>query len=193
MRKLISAAFVPVLLLIGVCFFSPSEAHAQTGAVTAVSSVDLKRYSGKWFEIAKLPTKFQKECVGNTTATFNTMRRDGQIEVLNSCLQKNGKLDQRRGQAKVVDAGTNAKMKVSFPKFSSGSYWIVDLDPNYQYAVVGHPERDFLWILSRTPEMNDALYQQILRKIEKMGFEPNRLVKTPQNVEMLKGSVVVKQ
>lgn len=193
MRKLISAVFIPVLLLIGVCFLNPSPLAAQQGTVTAVSSVDLKRYSGKWFEIARLPTKFQKQCVGNTTTTFNTMTENGQLQILNSCLQKSGKIDQLRGEAKVVDAGTNAKMKVSFPKFSSDSFWIVDLDPNYQYAVVGNPDREYLWILSRAPQMDDGTYQQILRRIERMGFKPNKLVKTPQNVETLKGTVVEKQ
>ena len=193
MRKWISAAFVPTLLLIGVYILSPVNAPAQQGTVSAVPSVDLKRYSGKWFEIARLPIKFQKQCVGNTTATFNTMRADGQMEVLNHCLQKSGKIEQLRGEAKVIDAGTNAKMKVSFPKFSSDSYWIVDLDPNYQYAAVGNPDREYLWILSRTPLMDDGTYQQILRRVEKMGFKPNKLVKTPQNVQMLKGAVVEKQ
>ena len=193
MRKLISATVISSLLLIGAYLSSPLSALAQQSNVMAVSSVDLKRYSGKWFEIARMPNKFQKDCVGNTTATFNTMREDGQMEVLNSCLQKNGRTDQMRGQAKVVDASSNAKMKVSFPKFSSDSYWIVDLDSNYQYAVVGNPDRNFLWILSRTPQMNDATYQQILRNLERMGFKPNRLVKTPQNIETLKGSIVQKQ
>ena len=166
---------------------------AQPGAVTAVPSVDLKRYSGKWFEIARLPTKFQKQCAGNTTTTINTMSENGQLQFLNSCLQKNGKVDQSTGEAKVVDAGTNAKMKISFPKFSSDSYWIVDLDSNYQYAVAGNPDREYLWILSRTPQMDDGTYQQILRRIERMGFKPNKLIKTPQNVETLKGTVVEKQ
>jgi apolipoprotein D and lipocalin family protein len=193
MRKSLSAVFVPILLMIGVCFLNPPQTIAQQGAVTAVPFVDLKRYSGKWFEIAKLPTKFQKQCVGNTSATFNTMVENNRLQVLNSCLQKNGKVDQLRGEAKVIDARNNAKMKVSFPKFSSDSYWIVDLDQNYQYAVIANPNREYLWILSRTPQMNDAIYQQILRRIETMGFKPNKLVKTPQNVEMLKGTIVEKQ
>jgi apolipoprotein D and lipocalin family protein len=193
MRKLIRAVFVPVLTLIGVCLLSASPLAAQQGAVTPVSSVDLKRYSGKWFEIARLPTKFQKQCVGNTTTTFNTMTQNGQLQVLNTCLQKSGKIDQLRGEAKVIDASTNAKMKVSFPKFSSDSFWVLDLDPNYQYAVVGNPDREYLWILSRAPQMDDGTYQQILRRLERMGFKPNKLVKTPQNVETLKGTVMEKQ
>jgi apolipoprotein D and lipocalin family protein len=192
MRKLISAVFVPILLLIGVCFLNPLSIPAQQSTVMAVPSVDLKRYSGRWFEIARLPTKFQKQCIGNTTTTFNTMRENGQLEILSRCLVKNGKVDEIRGETKVSDA-TNAKMKVSFPKFSSDSFWVIDLDPNYQYAVVGNPDRDYLWILNRAPQMDDAVYQQILRRIEKMGFKPNKLIKVSQNVETLKGTVVEKQ
>jgi apolipoprotein D and lipocalin family protein len=192
MRKLISAAFVSSLLLIGVCALTPSETLAQKGAVSAVSFVDLQRYSGKWFEIARFPHKFQRECVGNTTTTFNTMTDNGQLEILNSCLQKNGKVDQLKGQAKIVDSSTNSKMKFSSSKFSNDSYWVVNLDPEYQYAVVGTPDHNFLWILSRTPQMTDATYQQILRNVEKMGFRPSKIVKTPQNVDTLKGAPMVK-
>jgi apolipoprotein D and lipocalin family protein len=192
MRKWLSAAFVPILLLIGVCALNSSTVLAQQGTVTAVPAVDLKRYSGRWFEIAKLPNKFQKQCYGNTTTTFNTKREDGEMEILNRCLQKNGMVDQLRGEAKVIDASSNAKMKISFPKFSSNSFWIVDLDQNYQYAVVTNPDREYLWILSRVPEMDDATYQQILRRIERMGFQPNKLIRTPQNVETVKGSIVKK-
>jgi apolipoprotein D and lipocalin family protein len=119
------------------------------------------------------------------------MRQDGEMEVLSRCLVKNGKTEEARGALKASD-GTNAKMKVSFPKFSSDSFWVIDLDPNYQYAAVGGANREYLWILSRTPQMDDATYQQILRRIETMGFNPNKLIKTSQKVEMLKGSVVEK-
>ncbi len=190
MRKLISAAFAAALLF-GFCVLNPPSAAAQQGAVTAVSSVDLKRYSGQWFEIAKLPAKFQKQCIGNTTATFSTLKQDGEMEVLSRCLVKNGKTEEARGALKASD-GTNAKMKVSFPKFSSDEFWIIDLDSNYQYTAVGGANRDYLWILSRTPQIDDATYQQILRRIETMGFNPNKLIKTSQKVEMLKGTVVEK-
>lgn len=189
MRKLISAAFVSILLMFGFYATGFSQVLAQQTAVKAVPSVDLKRYSGKWFEIARIPNKFQKQCVGNTTAAFNTMREDGKFEVLNTCLQKNGKVKQIRGEAKVTGDNTNAKMKVSFPKFSSDSYWIIDLDSNYQYSVVSSPKREYLWIYSRTPQMDTRVYQQILRRIEMMGFEPNRLIKTQQDVTALKGAV----
>lgn len=164
--------------------------------ITTVPSVDLKRYTGKWYEIAKFPNKFQKQCVGNTTAEYN-MNADGSIEVINRCLKKDGQYDDAKGKAKVVDKQTNAKLEVRFaPAALSfipqvwGDYWILDLDSNYQYSVVGSPNRKYLWILSRSPEMNDTTYQSILRKVEKMGFEPNKLAKTPQKVETLKGTVI---
>lgn len=164
--------------------------------VTAVSSVDLKRYAGKWYEIAKLPNKFQKQCAGNVTADYS-LKPDGDIEVINRCLKKNGQYDDAKGKAKIVDKQSNAKLEVRFaPAVLSfipqvwGDYWIIDLDQNYQYAVVGNPDRKYLWILSRTPQMDDATYQSVLRNIEKMGYDPNKLIKTPQKVETLKGNVV---
>jgi apolipoprotein D and lipocalin family protein len=193
MRKLLSPTSVAVLLLFGAFLLCCLEAPAQQTTVSAVSSVDLKRYSGNWYEIARFPNSFQKQCVGNNTATFSTKRNDGEMEVLKRCMVKNGKVEQLRGETRVLNASSNAKMKVSFPKFSSNSFWIIDLDPNYQYTVVGDPNREYLWILSRKPQMDEATYQQILRRIEQMGFQPNKLIKTPQNVESLKGSVVVKQ
>jgi apolipoprotein D and lipocalin family protein len=193
MRKPFSPAFSAGLLLIGAFLLCGLETPAQERNVTAVPSIDLKRYSGDWYEIAKLPNKFQKQCVGNTIATFSTKRNDGEMEVLNRCLTRDGKVQQLRGATKSLDAGTNSKMKVSFPKFSSSSYWIVDLEPNYQYAVVASPKRDYLWIYSRTPQMNDAVYQQILRRIEQMGFHPNRLIRTPQEMTTLKGTIVQAQ
>ena len=193
MRKSFSPIFTAFLVLFGACFWNAATAFGQQGGLTPVSSVDLRRYSGKWFEIARLPNKFQKDCVGNTTVTFNTMKRDGELEILNRCLQKNGKTEQIRGEAKVAGGNTNAKMKVSLPKFSADSLWIVDLDPNYQYSVVTSPKREYLWIYSRTPQLDAGVYQQILRRIEAMGFQPNRLIKTPQDVTALKGAVVGKQ
>jgi apolipoprotein D and lipocalin family protein len=196
MRKLVSAAFAAILLLIGVCFIAPVKTAAQAATVTAVPSVDLKRYSGKWYEIARIPNRFQKKCVGNVTADY-ALDAEGNVQVTNRCLEKNGKLSEATGKAKVEDKATNAKLEVRFaPGFLSfipmvwGDYWIIDLDPNYQYSVVGNPDRKYLWILSRTPTLDDATYQQILRRTEKMGYDPNKLVKTPQDVKTLKGSVI---
>lgn len=195
MKKLLT---VIIFCVLSGLLVQKAAAYPQTSKdnVTTVPSVDLKRYSGKWFEIAKLPNRFQKQCVGNTTAEY-VVKSSEEIEVINSCLKKDGKSDTATGKAKIKDKQSNAKLEVRFaPGFLSfipqvwGDYWIIDLDQNYQYAVVGNPDRKYLWILSRTPQMDDATYQSILRKIEKMGYEPNKLVKTPQKVETLKGTVV---
>src|SRR6476620_10932133 len=145
MRKLVSAAFAAILLLIGVCFIAPVKTAAQAATVTAVPSVNLKRYSGKWYEIARIPNRFQKKCVGNVTADY-ALDAEGNVQVTNRCLEKNGKLSEATGKAKVEDKATNAKLEVRFaPGFLSfipmvwGDYWIIDLDSNYQYSVVANP------------------------------------------------------
>lgn len=195
MKRWFTAVIICVSMLL---VFQKAEAYQiniKKDDVKTVPTVDLKRYSGRWYEIAKLPNKFQKQCVGNTTAEY--VLKDENIEVINRCLKKDGQFDDAKGKAKIKDKQSNAKLEVRFaPAALSfipqvwGDYWIIDLEPNYQYAVIGNPDRKYLWILSRTPEMNDATYQNILRKIEKMGYNPNKLVKTPQKVETLKGTIV---
>lgn len=167
--------------------------------VTTVQSVNLERYAGKWFEIGKYPNKFQKKCIGNTSATYS-LKSNGRIEVRNECLLKDGKVDIAVGEAKVADTKTNAKLKVrfapgalSFLPFVWGNYWIIDLDKDYSYVAIGEPKREYFWILSRNPTLDDKTYQMILRRAEAMGFNPSKVEKTPQNVEVLKGTVVVKQ
>lgn len=196
MKKSIRLVFTALILVFtnGVL-----TAEAQNAALPTVPKVDLKRYAGKWFEIARYPNKFQEKCVGNTTATY-TIKSAGRLEVVNECLKKDGVMDKAKGDAKIIDKTTNAKLEVRFaPSFLSfipavwGDYWIIDLDDNYDYAAVGDPKRKYLWILSRTPELDDATYQNLLRRVEKLGFNPGKLNKTPQNVQAVKGAVVDKQ
>jgi apolipoprotein D and lipocalin family protein len=152
-------------------------ASAPQPALEVVPSVDLSRYVGKWYEIASFPTWFQKGCVGST-AEYR-LRLDGDIDVLNQCIQSpDGAPDSARGIAWVVDPATNAKLRVRFFWPFSGDYWIIDLGPDYEYAVVGHPNRDYLWILSRTPQMDDEHYQRILERVRQKGYDTARLVKT---------------
>ena len=169
---------------------------AKETAVRTVPSVDLNKYSGVWYEIAKYPNKFQKDCVANTTATY-TLKGPDKLEVLNRCLEKDGTVKDAKGAGKVEDKQTKAKLKVRFaPGFLSflsavwGDYWVIDLAPDYSYSVIGTPDRDYFWILSRTPEMKDSVYQEILRRAEQQGFVPGKVVKTPQGVETGKGSVL---
>ena len=145
-----------------------------------VAHVDLGRYLGTWYEIASFPQSFQRGCTG-TTATY-TLRADGEIDVLNRC--RLGSLDGKEkaalGRARLVDRTTNAKLEVSFFRPFWGPYWIIDLAPDYAYAVVGHPGRDYLWILSRTPTMSEATYQTIVTRLQAQGYETSRLVRTVQ-------------
>ncbi len=199
MKRLNFAVLIIVLMLFSKFVSAQQNNSISQTQVKSVASVDLKRYAGKWFEIARYPNKFQKDCVGNTTAEY-TLKSADKIEVLNSCVVKNGTIEKAKGEGKIADKVSNAKLEVRFaPGFLSflnavwGDYWIIDLDSNYQYAAVGDPKREYLWILSRQPEMNDATYQNILRRIEVMGFNPGKLVKTPQGVEIIKGAVIQKQ
>jgi len=145
-----------------------------------VAHVDLGRYLGTWYEIASFPQSFQRGCTG-TTATY-TLRDDGKLDVTNRC--RLGSLDGKEkvalGRARLVDRTTNAKLEVSFFRPFWGHYWIIDLAQDYSYAVVGHPGRDYLWILSRTPTMSEATYQTIATRLQAQRYETSRLVRTLQ-------------
>jgi apolipoprotein D and lipocalin family protein len=190
-----------VILTIIAGFALTVPAQKKTTAnveLKTVPKVDLKKYSGKWFEIARYPNKFQKQCVGNTTATYTT-KTNGKIEVVNQCLKKDGLIDDAKGEARIFDKTTNAKLEVRFaPKFLSfisavwGDYWIIYLDDEYQNVAIGDPKREYFWILSRQSKMDDATYQSILQKAETLGFNPGKVVKTPQNVESVRGASVQK-
>jgi apolipoprotein D and lipocalin family protein len=140
-----------------------------------VEDVDLSRYIGRWYEIALIPVWFQKECAGGTTAEY-TLVKDGVVSVVNKCCTKDGKVKEAKGRAWVVDKKNPAKLKVSF--FSlfgfwlfAGHYWIIDLDPEYQYAVIGHPSRELGWILSRTPKLPEGILKSIAERLETNGYD----------------------
>jgi apolipoprotein D and lipocalin family protein len=145
-----------------------------------VPHVELDRYLGTWYEIARFPFRIQEGCVA-TQATY-TLLENGEIGVLNQCRKHgfDGELSTARGKAWVVDKETNARLKVRFFWPFSGDYWIIDLGKNYDYAVVSQPNRKYLWILSRTPQMDETLYAQILERLRQQHFDVSRLIKTPQ-------------
>ena len=145
-----------------------------------VPRVDLTRYTGKWYEIARLPNRFQKGCV-DTTATY-TLLKNGSIEVLNECV-KDGEIDRIKGKAKVADRKTGAKLKVTFFWPFYGPYWIIGLGKNYEYAVVGTPNRKYLWILSRTPEMDRERYDSIVKELKLKGFDVSKLIRNVHSVK----------
>lgn len=144
-------------------------------ALQAVPYVDLKRYAGKWYEIASFPQRFQKGC-HCTTAEYSLSEK-GYVIVENRCNKDsiNGKESYIKGKAFVEEGTGNAKLKVQFFWPFRGKYWIIDLADDYSYAVVGHPNREYLWILCRTPEMNDETYKQILLRLSENGFDISRL------------------
>ena len=170
-----------ILLIVSTSFLAcASGMKKELPPLEVVAFVDLNRYAGTWYEISRYPNRFQKGCVG-TTATY-TIHKDGKIDVLNQCRKGmlNGEISSVKGTAWVVDNKTNAKLKVSFFWPFSGHYWIIDLGENYDYAVVGHPDRKYLWILSRSPKMDEKIYNLILEKLKLQFYDINKLIKTLQ-------------
>jgi apolipoprotein D and lipocalin family protein len=147
----------------------------EHNTLEVVPHVDLNKYLGKWYEIAHLPARFQEGCT-DTTATY-TLSGDGSISVLNEC-RRSGKVKQAKGKAKVVDKNSGAKLKVTFFWPFYGDYWIINLGKDYDYAVVGTPNRKYLWILNRTPQMDDKLFSQLIESVKSQGFDVNNLIKT---------------
>lgn len=145
-----------------------------------VSFVELDRYLGKWYEISSYPAWFAEDCTA-TTAEY-TLLSDGKIQVLNRCRKGSldGPPDESKGTAEIADTGTNAKLKVTFFWPFKGDYWIIDLDPDYRWAVVGEPSRKYLWILSRTPTMDEGLYQDIVSRLPEKGYDPSKLKRMKQ-------------
>jgi len=146
-----------------------------------VDDVDLERYAGRWYEISSYPQRFQRGCVA-TTANY-TLLGEGRIRVENEC--RDGSFEGKARRIEGVAWATNpalrdGKLKVRFFWPFSADYWIIELDPDYRFAVVGHPSRDFLWILARTPTLEPALYQELLARVREHGFDPDRLEMTLQ-------------
>lgn len=171
------ALFLTLLALVAVGL-NARLTQADTGLppLQTVQQVDLKRYLGQWYEIARYPNRFQKNCQ-ESSASY-ALRDDGDIEVLNRCKDSgDGKQRQSKGHAWVVDSASNAKLKVSFFWPFRGDYWIIELGKEYEYAVIGTPNRKYFWILSRTRTMDDTLYAAILQRAKEQGFDPGLVVR----------------
>lgn len=145
-----------------------------------VRHVDLNRYVGRWFEIARYPNRFERNCDRDVTAEYS-IKQNGRIRVVNACTNRTGSIERSEGTAKIVDPSTNAKLKVTFFWPFYGDYWIIDLGNDYEYAVVGEPSRHYLWILSRTPALTDSVYQKITQQLPAKGYDPQKLVRTTQS------------
>ena len=162
---------------------APATGLAQP-RLLAVPHVDPQRYAGTWYEVARLPNRFQSQCVGDVLARY-APRPDGTIDVTNRCRTGAGEIDEADGLATPVDA-TNAKLRVSFLPaalrwlpFFRGDYWVLALDADYRWAMVGAPSRTYLWILSREPRLRDGELELLIGQAREMGFPADAIVRTP--------------
>lgn len=176
MRKAMFSGFP----LLGLCMLAASAARAAE-PVASVPELDVSRYAGQWYEIAHLPMYFQRQCVGDITARYS-LEPGGRIGVLNACRTKDGGTDQAHGTARPVP-GHPGRLEVRFaPEWLSwlpwvwADYWVIALDPDYQWAMVGEPDRDYLWILAREPTMDRALFARLKAQAEAMGYDLAPLV-----------------
>ncbi len=180
-------------LALALATLSPLSSWAQGGPANAPSAplktierLDVGRYLGTWYEIAKYPNRFQAKCVADTQAQYR-QRDDGQLDVVNRCRQANGEMTEAVGRARPVGADGTPRLEVRFaPAWLSwlpmvwGDYWVIDLDPAYRLAAVSEPKREFLWVLSRTPTVDAATYQALLGRLQAQGFDLSKLEKTAQ-------------
>ena len=163
--------FIPLLML-----FSCSSAQK----LGTVPFVDLEKFAGVWYEVSAFPIAPEKNC-RCVTATYSLTDK-GYVRVLNQCV-RNGKETSIEGKAFIKDSKTNARLAVQFFWPFRGKYWIIELDESYQYAVVGHPNRNYLWILSRTPQMDPDLYEDLIQRVKNKGFDISRIQLMPQDCE----------
>jgi apolipoprotein D and lipocalin family protein len=152
--------------------------------VKPVGSVDLGRYAGRWFEISRYPNRFQTSCAGDVTATYER-RDDGRIRVVNRCRRKDGSVTEAEGLARVVEGSGNARLKVRFAPawlgvlpFVWADYWVIGLADDYRWAVVGTPDRKYLWVLARATSLSPEDESAALAKARENHFDPSRLVPT---------------
>ena len=177
--------FVSVRLAVAVLCFTLGACAGVVpkGELSTVASVDLSRYAGTWYEIARLPMWFQRHCV-DSKAIYSG-RPDGLVGVHNECVTKSGGVEQADGVATVVDPKTNARLAVVFDNWFArlfgssrdGNYWILDLDSAYRTAMVGTPDRRYLWILSRVPQLEDSTYQRLVERARQLGYPVSDLIK----------------
>jgi apolipoprotein D and lipocalin family protein len=181
------ASLLPILGVLLICLGS-QQAIAQQGdqAVKTIASLDVPRYMGTWYEIAKFPNWFQKKCVSNTKAVY-TAKPDGNLRVLNSCKTASGETSEAEGLARQIGGKDSPKLEVRFaPEWLSflplvwGDYWVIDLDSQYQVAAVSDPKREYLWVLARTPQLDPKVYADLLQRLKQQQFDIQKLELTSQ-------------
>ncbi len=185
------------VICLSILFFSVTShsfSRTDTLRLDTVESLDLARYTGLWFEIASIPQSFSKDCLKNTTAQYEALS-DGLIKVLNSCEEADQKINVAEGRARInQDFNTNSKLQVTFVKLIdwvwsfSGDYWVIKLDDNYQWSVVGHPTLDYLWILSRQPTLDTNTFKEIRDFITSVGYDSCKILITGHDTSPLEAS-----
>ena len=180
--SLLSAATIALL---------STQVSAQESAaipVKTIPSLDVPRYLGTWYEIAKFPNWFQKKCVSNTKAVYS-LKDDGKLKVLNSCKTTGGDVSEAEGTARQMGASDSPKLEVRFaPDWLSflplvwGDYWVIDLDSQYQVAAVSDPRREYLWVLSRSPQLDATVYDALLKRLQDQQFDIRKLELTQQKM-----------
>lgn len=169
-------------LLMMMITFAPTLRAEELPPPVPVPHVDLERYAGRWYEIARVPNRFQDQCARDVVAEYQ-IDEDGRIRVINSCAEEDGKMSRARGVAKIVDQETNARLKVSFVSFLGirpfwGDYWILGLGDQYEYAVIGTPDRKYGWILARRPDPDPETLEAAWRVVEEQGYDVTRFVRS---------------
>ena len=184
----LSQLFICVALLqITASVNAQATPAAELQAVKTIPSIDVARYLGTWYEIAKFPNWFQRKCLSGTNANYQ-LKEDGNVKVTNRCKVEGGEMAQAIGTARQIGSATSPKLEVRFAPdwlailpFVWGDYWVIDLDPQYQLAAVSDPRREYLWILSRTPKVNQKSYDDLLQRLVAQQFDLTQLSLTPQD------------
>jgi apolipoprotein D and lipocalin family protein len=186
--KLKISVIVLVSAIVSACSQLPfaSASSDNLPPLKTIATLDVPRYMGTWYEIAKYPNKFQKKCVAETLAQYS-LQPEGTVKVTNRCKKADGSIDEAIGEARQIGIATSPKLQVRFaPVWLAriplvwGNYWVIDLDPAYRLVAVSEPKREFLWVLSRTPTVSAQAYDALLARLKAQGFELDGLERTQQ-------------
>lgn len=164
-----------------------NDEQPANSALSTIAALDIPRYMGTWFEIAKYPNWFQRKCTGGTKAEYK-LKNDGVVQVVNRCRVESGEMIEAIGAARQIGSATSPKLEVRFaPEWLSflplvwGDYWVIDLDEHYQLVAVSEPKKEYLWILARTPNIDSNAYKNMLARLLQKGFDLRKLEVTKQN------------
>jgi apolipoprotein D and lipocalin family protein len=171
---------------VSIVLAGPLAAQSPPALVQAIDTVDLARYAGRWYEVARFANQFQDDCVAGTMANY-TLLPNGEVQVINQCLKADGSTKLAEGRARLAErGGPTSKLEVRFaPRILSripyvwGDYWVLNLTEDYSAALVGTPDRKYLWILSRTPVLEPSIYDRMVASATRQGFAVNRLMRSP--------------